>query len=110
MSDDFDRDAFAALSDEFGGLAGWYVKKHDGQWTQEAWEDAMVKLYEQREHLDGVRDSKRRGKIALDAFSSVSPEEQLDRIEAKLRARQPATSTDRCNSRFDELRSEVENA
>lgn len=82
----FDREAFLTLANEFGGLAGWYIKEHEGGWSQEAWEEAMIRLYDQRHLLDGVEDHRERGYVALQVFSDATDQSKmLDRVAEKLK-------------------------
>jgi len=64
----FEPGVFAELQNEFGGLAGFWVKRENGAWSTDAVDDALLQLYLQREQLDGVTDTDERGRIALAAF------------------------------------------
>jgi hypothetical protein len=81
-----DETALGALVEEFGGLAGYKCKKDNGAWSQEGWDDAMMRLYENRELLDGLVESDRRGKAALDAMSTTKPDGDIARLTRKLMA------------------------
>lgn len=78
----FDREAFEKLSLEFGGLAHWWVKSRTRRFSQDPWDEAMIRLYRRRDELESVEDQRERGAIALRAFS-----ESLDRIEDKYAVR-----------------------
>ena len=109
----FDKQAFEALADEFGGLAGWYVKdKQGGKWTQDGWDDVMLRLYEHRAGLDNVKDQRRRGLVALQAFSTDPRADMLARIEARYREeearRASAPAPTDVVTEFDQVKKSIE--
>src|SRR5438094_895986 len=84
VEEEFDPEAFKSLAEEFGGLAGWYIKKYCGGWSEDAWDDTMLNLYNNRSVLDGVSDQDERGLAALQAFAGKDPTAaMLRRIERK---------------------------
>jgi hypothetical protein len=85
-----DEEALRSLADEFGGLAGWKCKEDNGgRWTQEGWDELMMRLYDNRGLLDGMDAPEKRGKAALDAMSS-SPTDAVARLSRKLAHRRLA--------------------
>ena len=78
----FQRDEYKALANEFGGLAGWYAKQNGG-WSKEAVVDALLRLYENRDLLEGVEGREERGLVALSAFA----EDEVDMAERKFSER-----------------------
>lgn len=81
----FDREAFRALAIEFGGMVRTYVEKHEGEWTQDRQERALLRVYRKRDTLEGITDQRQRGLKVWIALSD--PEESmLDRMEALFNA------------------------
>ena len=85
----FQKEVFSKLADEFGGLAGWYSRQNGG-WSQDAVVDALLRLYDRRDLLEGVEDQKERGRVALGAMTENPYSAQLKLAEEKFNERREA--------------------